>query len=113
MMGSVGAPEIIVLFVLACLFALYMLPTIVAYFRKKRNTPAIVLVNLLLGWSVIGWIVAMVWAVATESVDMAPAVATPGASAPTSHGSPILCAHCGKYSNPGSKFCSHCVGSLV
>jgi hypothetical protein len=36
---------------------IYFLPTIIALAKKKRNTMAIALVNVLLGWSVIGWIV--------------------------------------------------------
>jgi hypothetical protein len=42
--------------------ALYLLPTIVAVARGKRNILGIVLVNLLLGWTLIGWIIALVWA---------------------------------------------------
>jgi hypothetical protein len=43
-------------------FALYFLPSIIALARSKRDTLAIFLLNLFLGWSVIGWIVALVWA---------------------------------------------------
>ena len=41
---------------------LYFLPTIIALARSKRDTLAIFLLNFFLGWSVIGWIVALVWA---------------------------------------------------
>jgi len=44
----------------------YFVPSIVALVKKKRNTGAIVLVNVLLGWSVVGWIVALVWAVTND-----------------------------------------------
>jgi hypothetical protein len=44
----------------------YFVPSIVALVKKKRNTGAIVLVNVLLGWTVIGWIVALVWAVTND-----------------------------------------------
>jgi len=40
----------------------YFLPSIIALARSKRDTLAIFLLNLFLGWSVIGWIVALVWA---------------------------------------------------
>ncbi len=43
-------------------FVMYFLPSIIALARSKRDLLAIFLVNLLLGWSVIGWIVALVWA---------------------------------------------------
>jgi hypothetical protein len=47
-------------------FAMYFLPSIVAIARNKRDTTAILLLNIFLGWSVIGWIVALVWAVKTD-----------------------------------------------
>jgi hypothetical protein len=42
--------------------AMYFLPSIIALARNKRDTLAIFLLNFFLGWSVIGWIVALVWA---------------------------------------------------
>jgi len=43
--------------------ALYFLPTIVAALRKKRNLPAIAVLNIFLGWTFIGWVAALVWSV--------------------------------------------------
>jgi len=43
-------------------FLIYFLPTIVALVRHKRNTLSIFLLNLFLGWTLVGWIVALVWA---------------------------------------------------
>ena len=54
---------IIALFVLCILLAVYFLPYIVARHRKHRNAPAIFVLNLLLGWTFIGWAVSLVWAV--------------------------------------------------
>ena len=45
---------------------LYFLPTIIAGVRKKRNLISIGLLNFLLGWTVIGWIIALIWAFAHE-----------------------------------------------
>jgi hypothetical protein len=45
----------------------YFLPCIVAAYRKKRNTVAIAVLNLFLGWTVIGWVVALVWASAHDN----------------------------------------------
>lgn len=42
--------------------ALYLLPTYEAWKRKHSNLTAIALVNVFLGWSIIGWVVAVVWA---------------------------------------------------
>jgi hypothetical protein len=43
-------------------FLLYFLPSIIVLARGKRDLLAIFLLNLFLGWSIIGWIVALVWA---------------------------------------------------
>lgn len=48
--------------VLGVLLIIYFLPTIIAASRKHHNAGAIFALNLLLGWSFIGWIVALVWA---------------------------------------------------
>lgn len=47
--------------------ALYFLPSIIALARSKRDLLAIFLLNLFLGWSVIGWIVALVWAAKNDA----------------------------------------------
>lgn len=41
--------------------ALYFLPTIIAWVRAHYNRVAILMLNLLLGWPVVGWIVSLVW----------------------------------------------------
>ena len=40
----------------------YLIPTIVACSNKKDNAGAIFALNLFLGWLIIGWVVALVWA---------------------------------------------------
>lgn len=40
----------------------YFLPWIVATFRHHNNRSAIAALNLFLGWTVLGWIGAFVWA---------------------------------------------------
>jgi hypothetical protein len=52
--------------ILAVALAFYLLPTIIAVLRKHQHMPAIVAVNILLGWSFLGWVAALVWAL-TES----------------------------------------------
>ena len=41
---------------------MYFIPTIVAVVRGHHNTPAIVVINVLLGWALAGWAVALAWA---------------------------------------------------
>jgi hypothetical protein len=46
--------------------AIHFLPTIIAALRQSRSVVGIFLLNLFLGWTVIGWIVALVWALRGE-----------------------------------------------
>lgn len=48
------------------LLAVYFIPTIIAICRKHDNTVAIILVNILLGWTFIGWVVALIWSVTSQ-----------------------------------------------
>lgn len=41
---------------------LYFLPTIEAWMNKSPDLQRVSLVNLFLGWSLVGWVVALVWA---------------------------------------------------
>jgi len=43
-------------------FVLYFLPAIVAFGRSKRDAGAILALNFFLGWTAIGWVIALVWA---------------------------------------------------
>jgi hypothetical protein len=45
---------------------LYFLPFIVGLARGKRDLLAIFLLNFFLGWTLIGWVVALIWAVKQE-----------------------------------------------
>lgn len=47
-------------------FVLYFLPSIIALARSKRDTVSILLLNLFLGWTAIGWVIALVWALKTD-----------------------------------------------
>ena len=52
---------VMLLIVLVVGLAIYFLPTGIAMLRNHPNFTPIFLVNLLLGWICIGWIVALVW----------------------------------------------------
>lgn len=43
-------------------FVMYFLPTIIAAVRSKRDVVSIAVLNIFLGWTLIGWIIALVWA---------------------------------------------------
>ena len=46
--------------------AVYILPTLLAWKRQSSRRWRITLINLLLGWTLVGWIVAMVMTFAYE-----------------------------------------------
>ena len=46
---------------LGFLVGLYMLPGIIALARHHHQSIAIVVLNVVAGWTVIGWVVALVW----------------------------------------------------
>ena len=55
-----GGTIFIGLVILAIVF--YLLPTFVAQSRRHNNAGAILALNLLLGWTFLGWVMALVWA---------------------------------------------------
>ena len=87
---------------LVLLVGVYFFPSMKAYKEKKTNKQAILVLNIFLGWTVIGWVVALVWAhthdAANPVVVMAP---------------PVLCASCGKYSHGDAAFCPQCGKKLA
>lgn len=46
---------------IAGVFAVYFLPGLIGLVRGHHNGNAITALNLLAGWTVIGWIIALVW----------------------------------------------------
>lgn len=57
-----------IMIIIAVIVAAYFLPAIVANNRGHRNAMAIGVLNLLLGWTFVGWAIALVWA-CTDNVD--------------------------------------------
>ena len=45
---------------------LYFAPAITAYQKKKENLNSIIVVNLFLGWTLLGWVLALAWALAKD-----------------------------------------------
>lgn len=53
-------------FLLIFLLVLYFLPTIIAMRRGRMNTASIAVVNIFLGWTLIGWVLSLAWALAAN-----------------------------------------------
>lgn len=59
---------------IALMLFIYFLPSMIAIQRSHKNLIGVILVNFLLGWTMIGWVVAIVWAfLRNESEDKASA----------------------------------------
>lgn len=54
--------------VLAVITVGYMLPWMIAALRGKSNHWAVLALNLLLGWTILGWIAALVMALTSHQV---------------------------------------------
>mgnify|MGYP002677113770 CR=1 FL=1 len=63
-----GGSSIFHWIVLLLLLAVYFIPTYVAYKRNHRNKVPILVVNILFGWTLIGWGGALAWAFFNQKV---------------------------------------------
>jgi hypothetical protein len=78
------------------LFVAYFVPTIVAWVRKHAKRTSIFTVNVLLGWTIIGWIIAFGWAFGGPSHHAVESLYQ------------RLCQNCERYSESSSTFCAFC-----
>jgi hypothetical protein len=53
-------------FILLACIPIYFVPTIVANRRGHNQRLAILMLNIFLGWTLLGWVVALVWACTTD-----------------------------------------------
>ncbi len=86
----------------AALLLLYFLPTIVAH--NKASFVPIFLVNFFLGWTVVGWFAALMWAL-VEPGPRLPAASYPPVAQP-SLASGRFCCGCG--APAPSAWCANC-----
>ena len=70
------------LVVLALLVVLYFLPAAIAMNRKAKRSAGIALLNLFLGWTFIGWVGALIWAVSDNTTGHAHVRPGAGSRAP-------------------------------
>jgi RsiW-degrading membrane proteinase PrsW (M82 family) len=56
-----GSP-ILGLILIGAVIALYFLPTIVASNRSHQSRGSILVINLFLGWTLLGWVLSLAWA---------------------------------------------------
>jgi len=69
--------HVITAWIVTAVTLLYTLPWAIAATRGKANLDTIVLVNVLLGWTIVGWWIALVMSVLDHKVRLVPASQTP------------------------------------
>lgn len=90
-----------VMIILVIGLIIYFAPAINASSRHHPNAGAILLLNLFLGWTLVGWVIALVWS-ATGAPNAAPS--------PSSH---VKCPDCAELILKEAKVCKHCGCKLV
>lgn len=92
------------IFAILLVLILYFLPTIIAYQRDHDSLLSIFFVNLLLGWTVLVWLAAVIWASAGSK-----AIVAKGPS-PDTH---IKCPDCRELILKEARICKHCGCKLI
>ena len=87
--------EITALIVLFIVLAIYFIPNWIASGRQHHQANAIFWVNLLLGWTVFGWLAAFIWSLTAVNPDLQ-----------TDNKMP--CPHCAEPIMRAAKVCKHC-----
>ena len=62
-----GQPSFLIFSIV--LFAIYFLPSLVAVERNHKQATPIGILNLFLGWTLLGWVGALVWASSYQEVE--------------------------------------------
>jgi hypothetical protein len=73
--GALSAPAHLLVFVLAVVF--YLLPIGVALYRDCKATVWITVLDVLLGWTMFGWFVALGWAASGRTRGLPPVMSPP------------------------------------
>jgi len=58
--------HVIYSFIIVVALTFYFIPTLIAVFRKHEKAVQIFLLNIFLGWTLVGWVVALIWSVKKE-----------------------------------------------
>ncbi len=69
-LGQFGL-TILVLFCIFVLLPIYFVPSYIAFKKQKLQKTAIVVLNVFLGWTFLGWVVALVWACMEDGISAA------------------------------------------
>jgi len=99
--GGIGAGVVLILVIVV--LGIYLIPTIVGKARNVPNIGSVFVINFFLGWSLIGWAVALAMAVRTVAPSTQVII----------HRNESVCGSCGTPLGVGAKFCASCGSSRV
>lgn len=82
------------------LVGVYFIPALIATKRDHPQKSAILIINILLGWTFLGWVIALVWAILKQEPNIEKL-------------SNKICFRCGNISNSKAEFCIKCGNNLI
>jgi len=109
-MGAVDG--LIGLAVLAVAVAAYFLPLIIAVMRSHPNAGALAALNLLLGWTLLGWVGALVWSLLSKPQRATDAQSQAIAEKYGVSAKYRKCPECAELVLKEAKKCKHCQSEL-
>jgi hypothetical protein len=65
-MGAFSQDHYKMLFVVLAIIGIYILPTLIVSITGKERKLKVILINLLLGWTVIGWLISLIMSLKKE-----------------------------------------------
>jgi len=81
----------------------YFIPAANGYSKRHRSRAMILVLNLFLGWTLVGWLIALAWSAGSARDD-------PAAPSPRTH---IKCPDCAELILKDAKVCKHCGCKLL
>lgn len=97
--------------VLLIMLGLYALPSIIAWRRKHRDLTQIIILNLFLGWTLLGWVASLIWAIrppTNVSIVLPESVRSAGPNDLSSPDDTMDCPRCAERIKKAAKVCRFC-----
>jgi hypothetical protein len=66
-LSSLSIGHVIVMLMMLGMVVGYFIPSVIAYKREHHNKAAIICINLLLGWTFVGWVASLAWSLTAVS----------------------------------------------